>query len=191
MRQSSALLVSALMLVALPAAAADTYVIDGNHTQVRFGYSHFGFSSIEGIFSGVSGEISYDAADPSKSSVNVEIDLAQIQTGVAKLDEHLKSPDFFDLAKFPKATFRSTKVSGAPGSNMEIEGVLTVRDQKKVVTLNMWINRIEKHPMSGKPTLGANATATVKRTDLGVDKYAPNVSDDVSIEITVEANAAG
>lgn len=171
------------------AQAADTYVIDGNHTQVRFEYSHFGFSNIVGLFTGMSGELVYDAADVGKSSVKVNLPIQQVFTGVADLDDHLRSADFFDAAKFPEATFSSTRVEAAGEGKLKVSGELKLRDVSVPVVLDVRLNAEKTHPMSGRPAIGFDATTTLKRTALGVGKYAPNVSDEVKIAITLEANA--
>ena len=175
-------------LVAAPASAAPVeYTIDSNHTQVRFGWNHFGFSNLEGIFEKVSGTFVYDAENVAGSSVNASIDLSAIDTGVAKLDEHLATPDFFDVAKFGTATYKSTRVSAAGEGKLTVEGDLTVHGVTKPVTLDVTVNKIGPHGMTQKPSAGFDATATLKRSDFGIDKYVPNVSDEIRIEISVEA----
>lgn len=186
-------LAAGLLLAGLSqsALAADTYVIDGNHTQVRFEYSHFGLSTIVGLFTGISGEVVYDAADPSKSSVKASIPLQQVNTGVNDFNDHLRSADFFDVTKFPEATFTSTAVEAAGANRLKVTGDLRVRDITRQVTLDVTLNAQKQHPMTGKPAIGFDASGLVKRTELGVGKYAPNVGDEVKLSITVEAQAAG
>ena len=175
-------------LVAAPAFAAPVeYTIDSNHTQVRFGWNHFGFSNLEGIFEKVSGTFVYDADNAAGSSVTASIDLSAIDTGVDKLNEHLATPDFFDVAKFGTATYKSTKVSAAGEGKLTVEGDLTVHGVTKPVTLDVTVNKIGPHGMTKKPSAGFDATATIKRSDFGVGQYVPNVSDEIRLEITVEA----
>ena len=97
-------------LLSTATMAAETYTIDPGHSQVRFEYNHLGFSNIVGLIGEVSGEIVFDSADPSKSSVTATIPLTSIQTGYAKMNDHLAKDDFFDVAKFPEASFVSTSV---------------------------------------------------------------------------------
>jgi polyisoprenoid-binding protein YceI len=182
------LLASLLLVGASAPALAETYVIDPGHTQVRFGYSHFGLSNIVGIFSGVTGEIVYDPAKPEASSVSATIPIADVHTGVAKMDEHLRANDFFDAAGYPTATFKSTQVESTGEGKLKVTGDLKLRGASHVVVLDVSLNALKDHPMSQRPSVGFNASTQLKRTELGVGKYAPNVSDEVSLEITVEAS---
>lgn len=182
------LLASLLLAGAASPALAETYVIDPGHTQVRFGYSHFGLSDIVGIFSGITGEVVYDPAKPEASSVKATIPIADVHTGVAKMDEHLRAADFFDVASFPTASFTSSKVEAVGEGKLKVTGELKVRDISREVVLDVSLNAMKPHPMTQRASIGFNATTDLKRTELGVGKYAPNVSDEVSIEITVEAS---
>ena len=179
-----------LMLAAALPAAAETYTIDPNHSQARFQYSHFGFSNIVGLLGSIEGTVIYDPAAPEQASVTAKIPLDSVLTGVGKLDEHLKSADFFGIAEHPVASFESRKVTAAGDGKLHVEGELTLHGIGKPVVLTVELNKLGKHPMSGAPAIGFDATTQVKRSDFGVDKYAPNVSDEVQIEITVEAKAA-
>lgn len=183
-----ALLAAVLLATTSGAAFAETYTIDPNHTQVRFQYHHFELSNIVGIFSGVTGEIVYDPAKPEASSVKANIPLSEVHTGVADFNDHLRSADFFDVANHPAATFTSTKVVPVSEGRLRVTGELAVRDIKKEVTLDVKVNALKVHPMSQRASVGFDATTAVKRTELGVGKYAPNVGDDVAISITVEAS---
>ena len=185
------LLVLALGLLGNAAFAKTTpYEIDSNHTQVQFTYNHFGFSDITDRFMQVTGEFNLDAADPTKSSISVSIPIAGLDTGVAKLDEHLKSPDFFDAAKFPTATFKSTKVEAAGTGKLKVSGDLTIHGVTKPVVLDVTINRIGEHPMMKVPSAGFDASVTLSRSDFGMANYVPAVSDAVKLQITMEAHAA-
>lgn len=175
-------------LVAAPTFAAPVeYTIDPNHSQVRFGWNHFGFSNIEARFDTISGTFVYDAEHVAGSSVQATIDVTSVDSGVAKLDEHLQSPDFFDTAKFGTATYKSTAVSAAGEGKLKVDGDLTVHGVTKPVSLEVTINKIGPHGMTQKPSAGFDATATIKRSDFGVGQYVPNVSDEIKITITVEA----
>jgi len=177
-----------LSVLAAPAFAAPTqYTIDPNHSQVRVGWNHFGFSNLEARFDTVAGTFTYDPDNVSASSVEATIDIGSLDSGVADLDEHLKSGDFFDAAKFGTATYKSTAVSAAGEGKLKVEGELTVHGVTKPVTLDVTVNKIGPHGMTKKPSAGFDATAALKRSDFGVGQYAPNVSDEISVEITVEA----
>src|SRR5262249_10308482 len=129
----------------------------------------------------------FDAADPGKSSVQVTLPLSGLNSFTAKFDEHLKSADFFDAAKFPNATFKSTKVEAAGVNKFTVTGDLTIKDQTKPVVLDVTLNGAGEHPMLKVPAIGFDATTTIKRSDFGVGAYVPAVSDEVRIRITTEA----
>jgi len=180
-------LASALALAA-PAAFAATYTLDPGHTQVVFSWNHFGYSNPTAQFGKIDGTLEFDAANPTKSSVKVTIPLASVNSNVDKLNEHLGSPDFFDAAKFPDAVFKSTKVEkGASESELKVTGDLTLHGVTKPVVLDVTINKVGEHPMRKAPAAGFDATTTLKRTEFGIGKYAPMVSDDIRIHITSEA----
>ncbi|MCW0435299.1 YceI family protein [Xanthomonas sacchari] len=179
---------------AAPAAAAaaakgvsGTYTLDPAHTDVLVQWSHFGFSNPSAHFGDVDGTLVYNAQDVSKSSVNVTLPLSGLNSFTAKFDEHLKSADFFDAAKFPTATFKSTKVTLAGGNKLTVAGDLTIKGTTKPVVLAVTLNGAGPHPMKKVPALGFDATTTVKRSDFGLGAYVPNVSDEVKIRITTEA----
>jgi len=186
MRRTLLAVALAAAAFAAPSFAADKYTIDPNHTQVRIGWSHFGYSDIEAVFTNVTGDVTIDTADWSKSSVNATIPISGLVTGVPKLDEHLRSPDFFDIAKFADATFKSTKVEQAGEGALKVTGDLTVHGVTKPVTLDVKVNKIGQHPMSKKDAAGFSASGKLMRTDYGVGQYAPNVSDEIRLEITTE-----
>ncbi|WP_017913008.1 YceI family protein [Xanthomonas sp. SHU 166] len=179
---------------AAPAAAAaaakgvsGTYTLDPAHTDVLVQWSHFGFSNPSAHFGDVDGTLVYNAQDVSKSSVNVTLPLSGLNSFTDKFDEHLKSADFFDAAKFPTATFKSTKVTSAGGNKLTVAGDLTIKGTTKPVVLAVTLNGAGPHPMKKVPALGFDATTTVKRSDFGLGAYVPNVSDEVKIRITTEA----
>lgn len=184
-------LVAALATASLTAVAADKYEFDGNHTNVVFSWTHFGLSNPSARFSKVEGEVLLDTADLTKSSVSVTIPVDSLRTDVPKFDEHLRSGDFFDLAKFPAATFKSTKVEKAGDNKLKVTGDLTIHGVTKATVLDVTVNKIGDHPMAKKPAAGFDASTTVKRSDFGMGNYVPNVSDEVKIHITTETLKAG
>jgi polyisoprenoid-binding protein YceI len=185
------LLTTLLAAAALPAVAApQKYDIDTSHTQVIFSWNHFGFSNPSASLEKISGDFQLDTADITKSSISVTLPLDGLHTGVPKLDEHLKSPDFFDAAKFPDITFKSTKVEKSGASGLKIVGNLTIHGVTKPVTLDAKINKIGDNPMMKKASAGFDATVTIKRSEFGVDKYVPNVSDAIPVRITFDSHAA-
>lgn len=176
-----------LAFVGTASAAAVTYKIDPNHTDVVASWSHFGFSNPIAHFGKVDGSITYDPAKPEASSVSVTIPLDGLNSHVPDFDEHLKSADFFDAAKYPNITFKSTKVEAAGTGKLKVTGDLTVHGVTKPSVLNVTINKIGEQPMAKRAAAGFEATTTLKRSEFGIGKYAPNVSDEVKIHITTEA----
>jgi polyisoprenoid-binding protein YceI len=167
-------------------AAAETYVIDGTHTLPRYEYSHFGYSTQLGRFTKTSGKIVIDRAAKT-GSVDVSIDTASVDSGYDKFNGHLKGEDFFDAEKFPKITFKSSKL-GFDGDNLKsVDGTLTIKGVAKPVTLAVTSFKCMPHPIMKKDACGANATVQIKRSDFNAGKYAPYVSDEVTLTIPVEA----
>lgn len=172
---------------AVALAAPVTYKVDPNHTDVIASWSHFGFSNPIAHFGQVEGTITYDAANVGRSSVIVVIPMSGLNSHVEAFDEHLRSADFFDAEKFPTIGFKSTKVEAAGPNKLRVFGDLTVHGVTKPVVLDTTINKIGEQPMAKRAAAGFDATTTIKRSDFGVAKYAPNVSDEVIIRITTEA----
>lgn len=170
------------------AKAAETYTLDPTHTTVVWSAEHFGYSKPHGLFPMVEGTLVLDEAAPDKSSVNVTVDTGKIVTGNEKFDGHLKSKDFFDVEKFPKATFVSKKVEKTGDKTAKVTGDLTLLGVTKPLTLDVTYNKSAPNPMSGKPTVGFSATGTIKRSEYGLKYAIPGVSDDVAIVIEAEAN---
>lgn len=171
-------------------AAPVTYKLDPGHTMVLFSWNHFGFSNPSANLGQVDGTLVYDEAKPADSTVEATLPLSGLDTFVPKLDEHLKSADFLDAAKYPNVTFKSTKVTAAGKGKLKVTGDLTVHGVTKPVTLDVTLNKVGPHPMMKVQTVGFDATATIKRSDFGVGAYVPNVSDEIKIRITTEAHDA-
>jgi polyisoprenoid-binding protein YceI len=169
-------------------AAPVTYGVDGTHTFPRFSYSHFGYSTQLSSFSKTTGKVVFDA-EAKKGSVDIVIDMKSVSTGFADFNEHIQGEDFLDTAKFPQATFKSTKVVFDGDKPQSIEGQLTIKGVTKPVTLTVTSFQAMPHPMMKKPALGANAFTVIKRSEFNAGKYAPYVGDDVRIDIAIEAMA--
>jgi polyisoprenoid-binding protein YceI len=170
-------------------AAPVTYQLDPSHTMVLFSWNHFGYSNPTADLGLGEGTVVFDEQHPANSSVEVTLPLARLDTHVAALDEHLKKPDFLDADKYPVVTFKSTAVQPLGGNKFKVTGNLTVHGVTRPVVLDATLNRIGKHPMSGDPSIGFDATGTLKRSDFGVSAYVPNVSDEISLRITTEGSA--
>ncbi len=181
-------LAAALAVASTAAFAAPvTYKIDPNHTNVTASWSHFGFSNPIAHFGDVDGAITYDPTNVGTSKVDVTIPLSGLESHVGDFNEHLLSADFFDAQKYPTITFKSTRVEAAGDKKLRVIGDLTIKGVTKSVVLDTTINKVGEQPMAKRAAAGFDATTTIKRSDFGVDKYAPNVSDNVTIRITTEA----
>ena len=191
MRALRYLVLAGLVATAGTAVAAPvTYKLDPGHTQVLFSWNHFGFSNPAANLGQVDGTLVYDEKDPAKATVEATLPLSGLDTFVPKLDEHLKSADFLDAAKYPNVTFKSTKVTPAGKGKLKVVGDLTVHGVTKPVTLDVTLNKVGPHPMMKAQTIGFDATTTIKRSDFGVGAYVPNVSDEIKVRITTEAHDA-
>ena len=174
----------------LAIAKPATYIIDSSHTATVFTWNHFGFSTPSANFSEIKGEIKVDNDKPEKSSVNVIIPLSSLNTNVKALDEHLKTTDFFDAAKYPMITFKSTKVETTDKKNFKITGDLTIKNVTMPVVLDAVLNKQAEHPMTKQQAIGFNATTSFDRSAFGVGAYVPNVGDKITVNITTEAVVA-
>lgn len=176
-----------LMLISGSALAApETFVIDSNHTKPRFSYNHFGYSTQMSRFDKTSGKIVIDKVTK-QGSLNVIIDTTSVNTGYSLFNEHIQGEDFFNTAKFPTATFSSNKLNFKEDKVSSIDGTLTIKGISKPVTLTVTSFMCMPHPMAKKDACGANATVIVKRSDFNMAKNVPYVSDEVTIDIPVEA----
>jgi len=169
-------------------AAPVTYNVDGSHTFPRFSYSHFGLSTQLSSFKNTSGKVVFDA-EARTGSVDITIDMKSVNTGFDDFNGHIQGEDFLDTAKFPTATFKSTKVVFEGDKPKSIDGVLTIKGVSKPVTLTVTRFLAMPHPMMKKPALGADAFTTIKRSEFNAGKFAPYVGDEVRIDIAIEAVA--
>ena len=160
-----------------------TYKVDGGHTQVVFAWDHMGFTNNAGTIAEPTGSLTLDKANPAASKVSVTFTVANLRTGVAKLDEHLMKADFFDAAKFPTATFVSTSVKPDGATGADITGNLTIKGVTKPVTLDAEFYGAGVQPMSKKENVGFVATGTIKRSDFGMGYGVPVVGDAIELKI--------
>ncbi|MBB3221493.1 YceI family protein [Pseudoduganella umbonata] len=167
-------------------AAPETYVIDDSHTFARFSYTHLGFSTQESRFDKTKGKITIDRAART-GSTEIIIDTKSVNTGNETFNGHIKGADFFDVEKFPAITFKSTKFNFSGDTVASVDGNLTIKGITKPVNLKVTSFKCQPHPMAKKDACGANATATIKRSEFNAGKYAPNVSDEITLTIAVEA----
>lgn len=167
-------------------AAPQTYVLDPSHTFPRFSYNHMGMSKQILRFNETIGTVVLDK-DAKQAQVDVTIDMKSIDTGFDTFDEHIQGADFLDTAQYPTATFKSTKVVFEGDKPAGIEGDLTIKGITKPVTLTVTSFFNGPHPMMKKDAIGANASGTIKRSEFNAGKFAPGVSDEVTLDIALEA----
>jgi polyisoprenoid-binding protein YceI len=172
-------------------ALATTYTLEPNYTQVVFSWDHLGYSFPTAQIAQGQGTLEFDAMAPSQARITVRLPLAMIASGVADLDERLKSQDFFDVAQYPEAVFTSTKVEpGKSADRLRVTGNLRMHDVTKPVTLDVVILKVGNNARTGIATVGFNATAKLKRSDFGLGAFVPQVGDEVSLAITCQAAEA-
>lgn len=162
---------------------AGTYTVDTDHTQIAWGVDHLGFNVYYGIFGNPTGTLTLDPAKPEAASVSLTIPVDKVTTTSEKLNAHLKSADFFDTAKFPTATFKSTGVV-VDGLKAKITGDLTIKGITKPVVLDARFTGTGPNPRSKIETVGFEATATIKRSDYGITYALPVLGDAVNLHIT-------
>ncbi|WP_114394140.1 YceI family protein [Oleisolibacter albus] len=190
------LLVTATLL-AMPAAAQDvtrdaaavkagTYAVEPSHTKVLYAINHLGYSTYYGAFPKAQGSLTLDPANLDKSSLEITIDVAAIDSSDDALDKHLRGPDFFDTAKFPTATFKSTKIERTGANTARITGDLTLKGVTKPVTLDATFNQAGVNFISKTYSVGFDAVGTLKRSDFGIKAYVPAVGDEVTLRIGSE-----
>jgi len=178
---------AAAAIVAIGASAQETYNIDPVHSQPSFEVQHMGFSIQRGSFMKSTGKVTIDRA-AKKGSIDVTIDATSIRTIDPRLDTHVKSPDFFNVEKYPTISFKSTDLVFDGDRVVEVNGELTLLGITKPVVLKVTNERCGEHPINKKPMCGAEATTTVKRSERGMKYGLPRaVGDDVRIVIPIEA----
>ena len=167
-------------------AAAQSYTVEPRHTSVIWATSHLGFSTFRGKLNKTSGKVVLDV--PGRSgSVDIVVDPTGQLSGDDRLDKHLVAEDFFNIAKYTTATFKSTKVEFSGDAPSRIEGNLTLLGVTRPVTLTVTHFKCQLHPALKKDFCGADATATIKRSEWGMKYGVPNIGDDVKLDIAIEA----
>jgi polyisoprenoid-binding protein YceI len=173
------------------AASATTYTLEPNYTQGVLRWNHLGFSYPAAQFAQGTGTLEFDEGNPTLSSITVTIPIASLNSGVPDLDEHLKSEDFFEVAKYPTATFVSTRVDKGTGMNhFEVTGNLTIRSVTRPVMLEVTLLKVGKNARTEVATIGFDAKGTLKRSDFGLGAYVPQVSDEIQLLVTTQAAEA-
>ena len=167
-----------------------TYSIDTDHTLIGWTVNHLGFNDYYGLFGGITGTLKLSTTAPATNSVTIDIPISGLTTTNAKLNGHLNSPDFFDVAKFPAAKFVSTRVV-VKGMSAMITGNLTLHGVTKPIVLDARFTGAGSGMMSKKETVGFHATTTVKRSEFGMGGFVPFVSDAVPLKITAAFEKTG
>ncbi|MGR3615242.1 MAG: YceI family protein [Paracoccaceae bacterium] len=185
---TAAALVGATATTAL--ATADKYVLDASHSQILFSYNHLGYSTTWGMFSGFEGEVLFDQEDPAASSVSVSMPVTSMLTGWEQRFNHFMSKDFLDATEADIVSFNSTGIEVTGEGTAKITGDLTLNGVTKPVVLDAKLNQTGEHPMEGKPWAGFDATTQVLRSDFNLGQFAPFVSDEVEVMISIEAMKA-
>jgi polyisoprenoid-binding protein YceI len=181
---------AAIAFTASALAQAKTWKIDPNHTAAQFSVRHLGISTVRGAFTKVSGTATYDPADPGKASVEVTIDASSVDTRVEMRDNDLRSPNFFDVAKYPTLTFKSTHIEAAGPGKLKLTGDLTIHGVTKEVVLDVDGPSAPVTDPHGNSHVGASASTKINRKDFGVNGASATAGDDVTITIDAELVSA-
>jgi polyisoprenoid-binding protein YceI len=178
------------LLIAMLAAGpvlATTYTLEPNYTQVVFSWDHLGYSHPTAQIAQGEGMLEFDPMQPTMASLQVTLPVSSLMTGVPDLDERLKSEDFFDVAKFPQATFRSSSVEKGMGADhLKVTGDLTIRNITRPVTLDVKVLKQGTNPRTNVATVGFDATGMLKRSDFKLDAFVPQVGDQITLRIACQ-----
>lgn len=175
-----------LFPIQLFAQNVTNYTVDPQHSYVLWHINHFGFSNPSGKWF-ANGTLTIDEKNPQNSQANITINLANIVTGNSELDKHLKSSEFFDTAKFPTATFKSNNIIITGDSSARMQGTLSLHGVSKPVVLEVTLNKKGNNPISDKETIGFSASTQLHRSDFEMRTLLPGLSDEVDLEIELEA----
>lgn len=191
---AAALLLSAgaaqAQTTASPAAVqAGTYKLDPAHGKITWSVSHFGFSTYIGQFANVNATLKLDPKAPAAAALDVTVDTTSLGTLNPALDTHLKSADFLDVAKFPTATFKATKVTVTGPKTADIAGDLTLHGVTRPVVVQAAFIQAGANPVDKKYELGFAGSAKIKRSDFGIKAYLPVIGDEVTLTIEAEFKA--
>lgn len=184
MKTSTLLLTTIVCALGMGAHAADTYKVDPVHSSVVFSIKHVGVTDFLGSFNEINGTVVFDEADPSKSTVELTVPVAGVDSRHPKRDEHLKSADFFNAEKFPAVTFKSTKVEGS-GSDFKVTGDFTLLGVTKSITVDFKRGPDGKG-MQGEVRGGGQTRFTIKRSDYGMTFMPGALGDEVTLVISLE-----
>jgi polyisoprenoid-binding protein YceI len=171
-------------------AKAGAYTLNSDHSKVTWSVNHLGFSTYIGQFQGVTGTLKLDPANLAATDLRVTIDTNLVGTLTPALDTHLKSADFLDTAKFPTATFKSTKVTRTGDRTADVTGDLTLHGVTKPVVVHATFNQSGVNFVDKQYSLGFDGKAVIKRSEFGVAGYVPAIGDEVTLQLAAEFKAA-
>ncbi len=189
LRTTAALVLAAVFLMAAGVAAhaqPQRYVFDPAHSFLGIAWQHFGFSTSYGNFAKFDGELLLDEEKPENSSLEVTIAIDSLRVSTEGFRKHLLGPDFFDAEEFPTARFVSRKVVRTGEGTAQVEGDLTLHGVTKPVTLMVRLNKLAVHPMRKVKAAGFEARAMIRRSEFGMGRFTPMVSDEVGVFISTE-----
>ncbi len=185
---AKALLISSALALTTVAGAAlpSQWQLDDSHTRVGFSVNHLGFSTTMGHFNDVKGVVNYDVKAPSKTNMSFTIATDSIDTNWDARDEHLKKVEFFNVAKYPTMTFKSTSVKFINPQQAKVTGDFTMLGQTKPLTLDVTLNKIANSPLTKEPVIGFRATGNIDRAAYGMTAFADGITTNVPIQIDGE-----
>ena len=187
MARKAWILLLAMGLAAAAAAQTESWQLDPAHSAAQFAVRHMGISTVRGNFTKLSGTVQYDPADPSKSSIEAALEAGSVDTRVEMRDNDLRSPKFFEVAKFPTITFKSKRIEPAGAGKLKVTGDLTMHGVTKEVALDVDGPSEPIKDPRGNSHMGASATTTINRRDFGVGAIpAALVSENVAITLDLE-----
>ena len=186
MRISFVNLVALAIMVAPAVGQTQNWSIDPAHSSAQFAVRHMGISTVRGAFTKVSGSVQYDPANPQKTTIDATIDASSVDTRFEMRDNDLRSPNFFDVAKYPTLTFKSKRVEAAGSGKLKVTGDLTIHGVTKEVVLDVDGPSAAVKDPGGNLHIGAAASTAVNRKDFGVNGAGTMVGDDVTITIDLE-----
>jgi polyisoprenoid-binding protein YceI len=167
-------------------AQTETWHLDPNHSAAQFSVRHMGISTVRGTFTKVGGDIIYYASDPTKSSIDVTIDAASVDTRVEMRDNDLRSPNYLEIAKYPAITFKSTHIAAPRAGKLAVTGNLTIHGVTKEVVLDVDGPSAPITDKKGNLHMGASASTKINRQDFGVGGSSPAIGNELAILIDVE-----
>lgn len=178
---------SAIAMTTLASAALPTqWQLDDAHTRVGFSVNHLGFSTTMGHFNDVRGMVNYNIKAPNKANMNFTIVTNSIDTNWDARDAHLKKDEFFNVAKYPTMTFKSTNITFKNPQQATVTGDFTLLGQTKPLTLDVTLNKIANSPMTKEPVIGFRATGIIDRAAYGMTAFASGITTEVPIQIDGE-----